>query len=241
MTEPPAWFGPSGDGLALLLRFTLAGVRPLAMLALLPPLGGLALPWRARLAVASALAAFLCFAPGARPLTPADLPGELVAGLIAGLGVALAFGAAHIAGETVANMLGLGFAAMPGAGASVLGGLLTLLMWSAFLTADGPLWLLSGMAAAASAGEVMAASPGLVAAQGVMLFAGALQLALPVAGLLFLGQLLVAIALRAAPQLSAMALGPVALLLGFMTALPLLLPTLAARAQATLAAAMALI
>lgn len=241
MTDAADWMGPRGDGLELLLRFTLAGVRPLAMLALLPPLGGLVLPWRARLAVASALAVFQTFTSDARPLTPADLPRELVAGLLAGMAVALAFGAAQIAGEVFANMLGLGFATLPGAGGPMLGGLLTLLMWSAFLTVDGPLWLLSAVAAATRAGATSAATPGLVAAQGLMLFAGALRLALPVAGLLFLGQLLVAIATRAAPQLSAMALGPVALLLGFAAALPLLLPTLAARAATVLEAAMALI
>ena len=40
--------------------------------------------------------------------------------------------------------------------------------------------------------------------------------------LLLLGNLLVAVATRSAPQLGAMAIGPAALLLGFVWALPLL-------------------
>ncbi|KPF79499.1 hypothetical protein IP88_01880 [alpha proteobacterium AAP81b] len=234
------WFGPRGDGLALLQVFALASVRPLAMVALLPAMGGLALPWRARLALVAALAGFAAFAPGGRALLPGDLPGELLAGLVAGVAIALAFGAAQLAGEVAANMLGLGFAVLPGAGsASVLGGFYMLLMWCAFLGADGPLLLMAGLAEAARAAP-SGLSAGMIAAQGLVLFAGALRLALPVAGLLLLGQMLVAIAGRSAPQLSSMAVGPAALLLAFAAALPMLLGQLMARSSATLAAALAL-
>lgn len=239
----PAWFGPQGDGLALVTRFTLAGVRPLAMLALLPPLAGMALPWRARLAVAAALAVFNSFAPGAPVLTPAMLPGELLAGLISGLAIALAFGAAQLAGEVAATMVGLGFASLAGAGGSVsvLGGLFVAVMWCGFLGLDGPLLLMAGLAEGVRGlAPGVAATPALVAAQGVLLFAGALRLALPVIGVLLLGNLLVAIASRSAPQLAAMSIGPAALLLAFVGALPLLLGALMARSVATLHAALAL-
>ncbi len=238
----PAWFGPQGDGLALMLRFAIAGVRPLAMLAVLPPFAGMVLPWRARLAVASALAAFACFAPGAVPLTPAMLPGEVLAGLIAGLAIALAFAAAQLAGEVAATMLGLGFASLAGAGGSVsvLGGLYMAVMWCAFLGIDGPLLMLAGLAEGVRVGAGVEVSPELVAAQGLVLFAGALRLALPLVGLLLIGNLLVAIASRAAPQLAAMSVGPAALLLAFAAALPLAFGALQARSVTTLHAALAL-
>jgi flagellar biosynthetic protein FliR len=80
-----------------------------------------------------------------------------------------------------------------------------------------------------------------VAAYGTLMFAGGLRLALPVIGLLLLGNLLVAVATRSAPQLGAMAIGPAALLLGFVWALPFLLEGLNGRAVATLNSALGLL
>lgn len=233
---------PTFDGIALMTRFCIASVRPLAMLALLPGFAGALLPWRARLAVASALAIFTAFRPGAPVLSFAMLPGEMMAGLCAGLAVALAFGAAQLAGEVTAQMMGLGFASVPGAGGNVtvIGGLFTLLMWLAFLTMDAHLLLFGQIVAGQGVlppGDVTLAR---ISAYGVTLFAGGLRLALPLVGLLLIGNLLVAVAARSAPQLGAMAVGPAALLLGFVWLLPLLFDALLGRAQMTLNAAMAL-
>ncbi|WP_310498481.1 flagellar biosynthetic protein FliR [Sandarakinorhabdus sp.] len=215
---------PAFDGMTLMARFALAGVRPLAMLAVLPSFAGAPLPWRARLAMAAALASFTAFGPRAVPLTPEMLPAEALAGLLAGLAVALAFAAALLAGETVAQMIGLGFASLGPAGGNVtaLSGLFGALMWGAFLASGAHLELFGAVVAG---GEVL--PPGQltlarVTAFGALMFASGLRLALPIVAVLLLGNALVAIASRSAPQLSAMAIGPAVLLLGFVWSLPML-------------------
>lgn len=234
---------PEFDGLAAMTRFSIASVRPLAMLVLLPGFAGAVLPWRARLAVAASLAVFTAFGPQAPALTLAMIPGELLAGLLAGLAVALAFAAAQIAGEVTAQMIGLGFASMPGAGGnvSVIAGLWTLLMWLAFLGSDGHLVLFGSIVAGQGVMPPGAVSMERLAAFGTVMFAGGLRLALPVIGLLLLGNLLIAVATRSAPQLGAMAVGPAALLLAFVWALPLLLDGLQGRAMVTLNTALGLL
>jgi flagellar biosynthetic protein FliR len=233
---------PAFDGLAAMTRFSLAGVRPMVMLALLPPFAGAALPWRARLAIAASLSIFTAFGPAAPMLTLAMIPGEVLAGMLAGLAVGLAFAAAQMAGEVAAQIIGLGFASFSVAGGSVsvIGGLFSLLMWCAFLTGDGHLWLFS---AVVSGQQTM--PPGMVgaetlAAYGAVMFAGGLRMALPVVALLLLGNLLVAVAARSAPQLGAMSVGPAALLLAFVWSLPLLFDALIGRATITLNAAQGL-
>ncbi len=234
---------PAFDPLAAMARFSLAGVRPLVMLALLPGFGGAVLPWRARLGVAASLSVFSAFGPQASVLTLAMLPGEVMAGLLAGLALALAFAAAQMAGEVAAQMMGLGFASFAGAGGSVsvIGGLFSLLMWCAFLANDGVAWLFAQ--GVAGQGLLPPGDIGLARAAifGGMMFAGALRMALPVVALLLLGNLLVAVATRSAPQLGAMAVGPAALLVGFLWALPLLFEALLARALVTLNAAQGLV
>ena len=234
---------PEFDGLAAMTRLSIAGVRPLAMLALLPPFAGAALPWRARLAVAASLSVFTAFGPHAPELTLAMLPGEVLAGLLAGLAVALAFAAAQLAGEVTAQMIGLGFASFPGAGGnvSVIGGLWTMLMWLAFLATDGHLQLFGSIVAAQGVMPPGGVTMARMAAYGTLMFAGGLRLALPVIGLLLLGNLLIAVATRSAPQLGAMSVGPAALLLAFVWALPVLLEGLNGRAVVTLNAALGLL
>jgi flagellar biosynthetic protein FliR len=233
---------PAFDGMEAMTRFTLAGVRPMAMLALLPGLGGVALPWRARAAVAASLASFTAFGPHAPPLTFAMLPGEVLAGLLAGMAIALAFAAAQMAGEVAAQIIGLGFASVPGAGGnvSVIGGFFGMLLWAAFLSGDGFLWLFASVAAGQGVLPPGSADVATLAAYGGVMFAGALRMALPVVGLLLLGNLLVAVAARSAPQLGALAIGPAALLLAFVWALPMLFEALISRATMTLNAAQGL-
>ena len=175
---------PAFDGLEAMTRFTLAGIRPMVMLSLLPGLGGVALPWRARAAVAASLASFTAFGPHAPALTVAMLPGEVLAGLLAGLAVALAFAAAQMAGEVAAQIIGLGFANVPGAGgnASVIGGFFGMLLWAAFLSGDGFLWLFASVVAGQGVLPPGAAGLETLAAYGAVMFAGALRMALPVVG-----------------------------------------------------------
>ena len=234
---------PVFDGLAAMTRFSIAAVRPMAMLALLPGFAGGVLPWRARLAVAAALAVFTAFGPQAPALTLAMLPGEVLAGMLAGLALGLAFAAAQMAGEVAAQIIGLGFASFSTAGGSVsvIGGLYAVLMWCVFLAGDGHLVLFSAVVAGQGVLPPGAVSLETVAAYGAVMFGGGLRLALPVVALLLLGNLLVAVAARSAPQLGAMSVGPAALLLAFVWVLPLLFEALLARATVTLHAAQALL
>lgn len=230
---------PEFDALAAMTRFTIAGVRPLVMLALLPPFAGAVLPWRARLAVAAALSVFTAFGPQATELDITMVPGEVLAGLLAGLAVALAFAAAQMAGEVAAQIIGLGFASI--GNGSVIGGLYAMLMWCAFLGGDGHLLLFSSIVAGQGVMPPGAVSIEVIGGYGAVMFAGALRMALPVVAILLLGNLLVAVASRSAPQLGAMSVGPAALLLAFVWALPLLFDAVLGRATVTLNAALGLV
>jgi flagellar biosynthetic protein FliR len=241
--------GSGFDGLEWLISFTMAGVRPMVMLSLLPPIAGASLPWSARLAIASAIAVFSAFGPGAPVgLTLSALPGEVLAGLLAGLVLAIAFAAAALAGEVAASIIGLGFASFVTAAGnvSVIGNVFTMIMGLAWLSTDGHLALMAGMAAGSAVWPVGSLDLGMIglgeiAAYGMVMLQGALRMALPVVGLLLVGNLLVALAVRAAPQLGALAIGPPLLLLLLVWTLPLLLEGLTARARITLDAAGALL
>uniref|UniRef100_UPI00286DFD2B flagellar biosynthetic protein FliR n=1 Tax=Sandarakinorhabdus sp. TaxID=1916663 RepID=UPI00286DFD2B len=200
---------PGFDGLEWLVRFTLAAVRPLAMVVLLPGIAGADLPWRGRLALVAALAVFAAFRPGAPVLSGADIPGELLAGLVAGLALALAFGAAGLAGEMLAQMVGLGFATVRAADGNVgaLSALFTTLAWVALLAGDVHLDLFALLITM----TVPNLGLGDIAAFGGLMFLWGLKVALPILAVLLLANAVVAIATRAAPQLSAMAVGPAAL------------------------------
>ena len=79
------------------------------------------------------------------------------------------------------------------------------------------------------------ASGSLAATLGLQAFAGAVRLALPLVALLLLGNLLLAIVTRSAPQIGGLAIGPAGLLLLIMLALPLVFEDLVLRAGTILA------
>lgn len=228
---------PAFDGVELMLRFTLAAVRPLACVLLLPPLAGASLPWRGRLALVAALAVFAAFRPGAPLLAPGDVPGELLAGLVAGMGLALAFAAASLAGELLAQMIGLGFATLGpmGGNGGAVPALFTTLAWVMLLAGDLHLELFAMLASGTSLYPPGGLGLAAIAALGALMFLWGLKLALPLLAVLLLAQAVVAIANRAAPQLSAMAIGPAALLLAFVTLLPLVFGHIMARLAEALA------
>lgn len=242
---------PAFDAVPWFVQFTLAAVRPLAMAVLLPGLVGAPLPWRAKFALVAALAVFGGLRPGAPLLSAADIPGELLAGLVAGLALALAFGAATLAGEVIAQMVGLGFAMLgPMAGSGgALSALFTTLTWVALLAGDlHTEWLLlmvaGGAAVPAGGGAVIPAGGmalGDIAALGGLMFLWGLKVALPLLAVLLLANAVVAIANRAAPQLSVVAVGPAALLLAFVTLLPLVLGHVSGRLAQALASALGLV
>ena len=235
---------PAFDAAAWFVQFTLAAVRPLAMVVLMPGLAGATLPWRAKFALVAALAVFGAWRPGAPLLQPADLPVELLCGLVAGLALAVAFGAATLAGEAIAQMVGLGFAMLgPMAGSGgALPALFTTLAWTALLAGDlHTEWLLlmvAGGGAVAPAGGMALDD---IAALGALMFLWGLKVALPLLAVLLLANAVVAIANRAAPQLSVVAVGPAALLLAFVTLLPLVLGHVSGRLAQALASGLGLL
>jgi flagellar biosynthetic protein FliR len=79
-----------------------------------------------------------------------------------------------------------------------------------------------------------------VAAHGGLIFLWGLKVALPMLAVMLLAQAVVAIASRAAPQLSAMAVGPAALLVAFVALLPLLFDHLLGRLSQALASGLGL-
>lgn len=150
--------------------------------------------------------------------------GEVLAGLALGFAVQIGFAAALVAGETIGNAMGLGFAGMvdptSGQAAPAVGQLLSILATFLFLGTGGHLAL------AATVVESYRALPpgnawmsgdslmGLVLFGGT-LFAAGLSIALPVGSALVLVQIVMGVLSRSAPTLNLFSVGlPAALLAG---------------------------
>lgn len=225
------------------LELLFASLRTGAALALLPALGGQLLPVRVRIGLAGATG-FLALGTTAPPRVPADLlgapglaaiAGELLIGLVVALAIHTAFAAAVVAGDWLAQAMGLGFAttvdpSMPQA--PVLSALLALLAWVLFLTSGGHLLLIDilvrSYAAMPSAGALFEPErlQAIVAWGGYAIATGMLA-ALPLGAGLLLANLAIGVTARSAPQLNLFSVGfPLLLLLGLI-GLPLGLPALA--------------
>lgn len=235
-----------------LLALLFASLRIGAVLAMLPAMGGVGIPLRVRVGLAGAVGLLLLGAPDA-PKPPPDLlsvagllavGGELLIGAVAGLALHAAFAAAQVAGEWLAQAMGLGFATLvdPANGSSsVLSAMFTLLAWALFLGAGGHLLLIETVAASYRAMPDAAALlqpqrlsaivgwAGLAIASGVMA-------ALPLAAAMLLVNLALAVAARSAPQLNLFSIGfPLMLLVG-LASLPLALPALSGSLAGAIAA-----
>jgi flagellar biosynthetic protein FliR len=225
------------------LELLFASLRTGAALALLPALGGQLLPVRVRIGLAGATG-FLALGTTAPPRVPADLlgapglaaiAGELLIGLVVALAIHSAFAAAVVAGDWLAQAMGLGFAttvdpSMPQA--PVLSALLALLAWVLFLTSGGHLLLIDilvrSYAAMPSAGALFEPDrlQAIVAWGGYAIATGMLA-ALPLGAGLLLANLAIGVTARSAPQLNLFSVGfPLLLLMGLI-GLPLGLPALA--------------
>jgi flagellar biosynthesis protein FliR len=150
--------------------------------------------------------------------------GEVIVGLALGFAVQIGFSAALLAGETMSNTMGLGFAAMmdPMSGEQnpMIAQFLMILSIFLFLSFGGHLALASTIVESYRAlppGHAWMSSEslwGLVTFGGV-LFAAGLSIALPVGFALVLVQLVMAMLARSAPQLNLFAVGlPASLLAG---------------------------
>ncbi|MBC6436503.1 flagellar biosynthetic protein FliR [Nostoc sp. HG1] len=150
---------------------------------------------------------------------------EIMAGLALGFAVQIGFAAALIAGETISNSMGLGFAAMadPTSGqmSPAIGQFLSMLATFLFLAADGHLALIAIMVESYStippgAWLSSKAIMGLVQFGGLMFSAG-LAIAMPVTAAMVVVQIILAMISRSAPTLNLFSVGmPAALLVGIL-------------------------
>ncbi len=228
---------------AFVLALLFASLRTGAALALLPAMGGTLIPVRIRIGLAGCVG-FLALGTPYPPQPPADLlsfagflaiAGELLIGAVAALALHTAFAVATIAGDWLAQSMGLGFATMVDPGAPpipVLSGLFALLMWSLFLSAGGHLLLfqllvesyrtMPGAAALFDPARLMQ-----IVQWGGFAIASGLIAALPLGAALLLVNISLAVAARSAPQLNLFSIGFPLMLLAGLAGLPLALPGLA--------------
>jgi len=209
-----------------------AMIRPGAAFVAAPVFGAAFVPVQLRLVVALAIgiaainAVHFTLPPGGLASIAGFLMigGEVMAGLALGFSVQIGFSAALLAGETIGNAMGLGFASMvdPASGQSspAIGQLLTIVATFMFLAMDGHLAL------AATVVESYKALPpgnawmsvdsimGLVLFGGT-LFAAGLSIAMPVASALILVQIVMGVLARSAPALNLFSVGlPAAVMAG---------------------------
>jgi flagellar biosynthetic protein FliR len=149
--------------------------------------------------------------------------GEIVIGLALGFAVQAGFAAALVAGETISNSMGLGFASMinpmNGQSSSAIGQLLTMMATFLFLASDGHLMfariLVESYGAFPPGGAVPLQLFAELSKLGSLIFAAGLAIALPVAAALVLVQLILGVLSRSAPSLNLFSVGmPAAMVTG---------------------------
>lgn len=217
---------------AQLWLWLFAMIRPGAALIAAPILGAAAVPLQLRiiLALAIGIAAmnsvtFTLPEGGLATVSGlAMVAGEVIAGLALGFALQIGYAAAFIAGETIANAMGLGFSSMvdplTGSSTAVVGQFLSLVATFLLLVMDGHLMLIrfvidSYVALPPGGGLMPAGAFESIAAFGSAMFSAGATIALPVTFTLILVQLVMAMLARTAPSLNLFAVGmPAALLAG---------------------------
>ncbi|EMD84189.1 flagellar biosynthetic protein FliR [Pacificimonas flava] len=196
-----------------------------------PVFSALGLPIIVRVSLSAAIGFIVIGAAGVTP--PAD-PLSLVAlaaavqevmlGLAMGFVLQVAFAAPLLAGDYIANSMGLGFASMMnpqmGVNSPVLAQFLMIFTVLLFLGMDGHLILLRALVDSYEvlpiAGDWLTASLGQnIALFGAIMFRAGLMIALPVGFALFAVNIVVGVMTRSAPQLNIFAVGlPLTLMIG---------------------------
>ena len=217
-------------------RLLFASLRTGAALALLPGIGATLLPVRVRVGLSLAVGLLVeqvvtIAAPGGPALVGAVI-GEIAIGAAVGIMLQAIFASAQVAGELLSQSMGLGFATIlaPGGLTSpVLTTFLSLLIWLAFVGNDGHarLFALIIESYRTLPPGTMADPLKVVRFGGTALSTG-LMLALPVASVLVIVNLWLAVLARSAPQLNLFSIGFATLMAAGLAALPLALPALLA-------------
>lgn len=154
----------------------------------------------------------------------AAIAGEVVIGLAIGFTIQIGYAAAFVAGETISNAMGLGFASMsdPQTGQStpVIGQFLSIVATLIFLAMDGHLIVASTIVRSY---EFLPPGRGLLSPDvalelvhfGGSLFLAGLAIALPVGSALLLVQIIMGLLAKSAPSMNLFAVGlPATLTLG---------------------------
>lgn len=226
---------------AQLLTLALGCVRPGAAMLAAPLFGMRGLPVQIRIILAllvAVAASGRIMAPEAGMVSVAGaalLAGEVIAGFALGFALQLGYAAALIAGEYIAAIMGLSFAATADAGGAgsvpVLSSFLSVVALLLFLSADGHLLLIAATVesfASMPPGGVPAGDVGeAVTGFGGQMFAAALSIALPVGFATLLVQISMGLLARTAPQLNLFAVGLPAALGAGLLFLALGLPVMA--------------
>jgi len=228
---------------AQLWLWLIAMIRPGAALMAAPIFGAAAVPVQLRiiLSLAIGMAALNSVTFQMPPEGLASISGvalvasEAVAGLALGFALQIGYAAAFIAGETIANAMGLGFSSMvdplTGQSTPVVGQFLSVLATFMLLIMDGHLLLIRFVVASYQAlppGGLMPASAfEAIAAFGGTMFAAGATIALPVTFTLILVQLIMAMLARSAPSLNLFAVGLPATLLAGLVLLAIAAPVIA--------------
>ncbi len=215
-----------------LWQWAMAMIRPGAALVAAPIFGAAQVPLQVRIILAMMIGIAATGAGGA--VMPAEtlvsftgfvfIAGEIVVGISIGFALQIGYSAAFVAGETLSNAMGLGFASLndPQSGAStpVIGQFLSIVATLLLLAMDGHLMLISIIVDSYHTLPPGRAFPGFAAIGdlvdfGGSLFAMGLLIAMPVGAALILIQLVMAMLARSAPAMNLFAVGlPVALLSG---------------------------
>ncbi len=201
-----------------------------------PVFGYRALPARVRIGLVLVLS--LVVAPLAPPMPAIDpLSGaglvtaaeQLLTGLVLGFAARLAFVVLEIAGQQIAQLMGLGFAALAdpqnGIEVPVVGHFYLLLATLVYLGLDGHLVLIrvlveSFQTLPVAAGGVGSEALWAVSGQAGWVFGAGLLIALPAMAALLIVNLAFGVMARSAPQLNILAVGfPITLLFGLVVML----------------------
>ena len=207
-------------------------VRISALFMAAPVFGARMVPVRIRIMLAFTLsllvAPMLPAAPGVDPVSLAGMAlilQQILIGVAMGFMVHMVFQTLVIAGEAMANGMGLGFARMVdpanGVQVPVISQFLIIMATMLFVTLNGHLMLIDLLVRSfeilpIGAGGLSPAGFRMVAAWGSQMFIGALLVALPAVTAMLVVNISMGVITRAAPQLNIFAVGfPLMILLGF--------------------------
>ncbi len=221
----------SGQLAAWLSQLFWPFVRIGACLMVAPVFSAAGVPVRIRVVLAAAIALIVApLVPAPPAIEPFSAAGvvvtvqQVVIGVALGFALHIIFDAVEVAGQLIANGMGLSFAynidPVHGTETPVLGQLYGILVLLTFLALDGHLRLIETLAASfrtLPVGEAGLGTAGLwqLIQWGEQIFGAALVIALPGIAALIIVQLAFGVMSRAAPQLNLFAVGfPITLLLG---------------------------